>query len=153
MTTAPRFLMPLLLHTGRLSQGRVRSELRPIGAAPAQGRILSALAEHGPGIQAELVHGLSVTPGTITVMLRSMEGHGWIERVQAPAAGGARLVRLTASGGRLAQDVACAWRRADSRIQDHLPAADGRAVGPPLVRLSESLRGRAPRFKTPSQES
>jgi len=148
-----RPLFHLLLHIGRLLERHVREELEPIGVPHAQGRVLSVLARHGPLTQASLARGMGVTAATTSVMLRTMEERGWIERTPDPVTGRALVVSLTPAGASLAGEVKRRWRRVEERVRKSLGKSGRHDLRPYLEELRDGLGGRAPVFETYRQGS
>ncbi|MFN8779419.1 MAG: MarR family winged helix-turn-helix transcriptional regulator [bacterium] len=117
-----RPLLHLILHTARLLEAMIRSELEPLGLHHGQGRVLDVLvdAEHGV-TQVQVAQCLGMRETAATQVLRRMHELGLVRRVPDEHNGRAMRVTLTTTGRDAAAQVRSAWTRTESRLVAGLP--------------------------------
>lgn len=92
-----------LVKTGDMVVSRVAGVLRPFGLSPAGGLVLSMLADaDGPMSAGEIRDRLLVTGATVTGLIDSLAGSGYVRRMRHPEDRRRVLVSLTDKGRRLA---------------------------------------------------
>jgi DNA-binding MarR family transcriptional regulator len=100
-----------------------------------QFRVLAMLAGLGPARSARVAAGLGLEPSTVTRLVDRLVSAGHVTRDMDPSNRSAVILRLTASGQRIVDDVA-AWRRRElGRILLRLEPGDRATLTTSLGRL------------------
>jgi DNA-binding MarR family transcriptional regulator len=95
-------------------------ELRPFGLKSSQLSLLVAVTKAGPVRRIELGRLLSLDPSTLTRNLAVMLKHGWIEEVPDDVDQRGAPLTTTATGRKLLERIAPAWRRSQARAKKML---------------------------------
>jgi DNA-binding MarR family transcriptional regulator len=111
----------------RVITGVYDEALRPFGMTTAQMNILVTVAVENPIQPSHLAERLCLDKSTLSRNLERMRNCGWIE-VEPGADDRSRLVRCTRAGGRLLEDIAPAWRKAQRRAEKLLQDEGASAV-------------------------
>ena len=114
-------------------------ELRQFGLKATQLNLLVVVAQLGPVRRIEIGRMIQLDPSTLTRNLQVMLNNGWIEEVVNDEDGRGLPLRVTKRGTALLQDVAPAWKRAQSKAEKLL-GTDGAAL---LRMLSSDLFGKS----------
>jgi DNA-binding MarR family transcriptional regulator len=117
------------------------------GLARSSWDVLASLRRAGPPYElspTKLYRGLMRTSGAMTNRLHRLERAGLIERRPDPGDGRGRLVRLTARGRNLVDEIAPIHLENEERLLGPLTAADRRALEDLLRRLARSLEETRP---------
>ncbi len=149
----PKHLLHLFLHIGRLLEERLRAPLAREGVHHGQGRVLDALAHHGPLTVGELAAGLHIAQPTATIMAQRMQAAGLLER--SVDADDTRRVTLTLTprGRSAAQAVHRAWHQVEDALCQSLSAAERPHLRRLLERLRNGLGGADPRCTNVKERS
>jgi DNA-binding MarR family transcriptional regulator len=124
------------------SFGLHRPDETPCGAPVpvSEAHALAALAEHGPLPQRELGEQLGLTKSTISRLVDQLERRGWAQRHAGGDDARQRLVDLTSEGRKVADDIAARRAERMSRVLEHIPEDEQRAVLAALDVLVEATR-------------
>jgi DNA-binding MarR family transcriptional regulator len=117
------------------------------GLARSSWDVLASLRRAGPPHElspTELYRGLMRTSGAMTNRLHRLERAGLIERRPDPGDGRGRLVRLTARGRNLVDEIAPLHLENEERLLATLTREDRRALEDLLRRLARSLEETRP---------
>lgn len=106
--------------TNRVLSAIYDEELRPFGLKSSQLGLLVAVTKAGPVRRIELGRLLSLDPSTLTRNLAVMLKHGWIEDVPDDGDQRGAPLQTTATGRKLLERLAPAWRRAQARAKKKL---------------------------------
>jgi DNA-binding MarR family transcriptional regulator len=106
--------------TNRVLAAVYDEELRPFGLKSSQLSLLVAVTKAGPVRRIELGRLLSLDPSTLTRNLAVMLKHGWIEEVPDDGDQRGAPLETTATGRKLLERIAPAWRRAQARAKKML---------------------------------
>jgi DNA-binding MarR family transcriptional regulator len=112
------------------------------GLARSSWDVLASLRRAGPPHElspTELYHALMRSSGAMTNRLHRLEREGLIERRPDPGDGRGRLVRLTARGRKLVDEIAPIHLENERRLLAGLSDEDRRALEHLLRRLARSL--------------
>ncbi len=109
--------------TNRVLAAIYDEELRPFGLKSSQLSLLVAVTKAGPVRRTELGRVLSLDPSTLTRNLAVMLKHGWIEEVPDDGDQRGAPLQTTATGHRLLEKIAPAWRRAQASAKRKLGSA------------------------------
>ena len=104
--------------------------------------VLASLRRTGPPYElspTELYRGLMRTSGAMTNRLHRLERSGLIERAPDPGDGRGMLVRLTARGRELVDEIAPQHMETERRLLEHLSAEEREHLESGLRRLLSSL--------------
>ena len=130
-TTPPR---PVAVHDDELA-GSLRTEVNRLayhlrapatssGVTPTRLAALSALARHADGCRAgDLAAQMGLTPASMSRLVEIMVTAGWATRCRDEADARATLLRLSATGARLLEDLR---RESTTRLSDDLASLDPR---------------------------
>jgi DNA-binding MarR family transcriptional regulator len=121
---------------------------RPRGLSWAGFRTLFCLWVGGPLQTGDLARVLFTTAPTVSSVVNTLEGRGWVRRVRLPHDRRLVEVRLTPTGGRLVRSVFRAQHEREAAWVAGLPAEDLAA----FVRVVEHMATR-PRPEAPSGRS
>jgi len=103
---------------GATFEERLKAAMAPLGLAPYEFDVLSALrrTSKGGGLSpGELCEAAQLSTGAMTHRLKKLEARGWVQRLPDPADGRGRSVRLT-PGGRRVIDRAIEARMAEASL-------------------------------------
>lgn len=106
--------------TNRVLAAVYDEELRPFGLKSSQLSLLVAVTKAGPVRRIELGRLLSLDPSTLTRNLAVMLKHRWIEEVPDDGDQRGSPLAITATGRKLLERIAPAWRRAQDRAKKML---------------------------------
>jgi len=104
-------------------------ELRRYDIKGSQLNLLVVIAKTGPIRRSAIGRHAAIDQSTLTRNLAVMAANGWIEEVTAETDGRGNPLRITKDGQRLIEDVAPAWRRAQTRAGQLLGADRVAALG------------------------
>src|SRR3954470_7938312 len=93
-------LRPVIARLGRRLRQEAGGEL-----SPSQGTALATIAAHGPLTPSELATRERIQRPTATRVLARLEEAGWVERAVDPADRRSSLVRATAAGDALLEEL------------------------------------------------
>jgi DNA-binding MarR family transcriptional regulator len=131
-------LSELLMHAARAQRRRWRELLEPWDLTPSQARALRVVGDGDGTRVSDLADALRIAPRSATEVADSLEARGLVERTSDPSDRRAVLLRATAAGRAIRNEVDVA-RAADARaFFGRLPGAD-RAT---LARLLRELAQR-----------
>ncbi|MFN5944542.1 MAG: MarR family winged helix-turn-helix transcriptional regulator [Phycisphaerae bacterium] len=137
-----RPLLHLILHTARLLEAMIRSQLEPLGLHHGQGRVLDVLVDAEDGVtQVQVAQCLGMRETAATQVLRRMQELGLVRRVPDEQDGRAMRVTLTPAGCDAAAQVRSAWTRAESRLVAGLSPQEIRRVRRVLHDLRAAMSG------------
>jgi DNA-binding MarR family transcriptional regulator len=128
-------LSELLMHAARAQRRRWRDLLEPWDLTPSQSRALRVIGDGDGTRVSELAEALRIAPRSATEVADSLEARGLVERAPDPADRRAVLLRATA-GGRAIRDEVAVARAADARTFFGRLAGEDRAT---LARLLREL--------------
>jgi DNA-binding MarR family transcriptional regulator len=126
-----------LLHglTRRLRRSQTDG-MAPLGLTPAQGRALRLIARsEEPLRMTELADQLGIVPRSVTTVVDALEEAGLVHREIDPRNRRAILLRLTAEGGIVRDQLRDARRQAAEELFAPLSDADRKTLGELLARL------------------
>jgi MarR family transcriptional regulator, organic hydroperoxide resistance regulator len=131
----------LIAHVYRLLLIRSNEGLRPFGVTVPQAQCLTILSER-PGLSnVEMAAELKVTPQAVSIVQRSLEDAGLVERSRNSTDGRVLMTSLTDKGRKLFKRCDAAMRVSDDELLEVLPAADRRRIKKLLGALIESQSG------------
>lgn len=90
----------LLMETGELVHGKLRTTLAGTGLRPRHCQLLTHLADTGSTGQQDLLEALDLDASVLVGLLNDLEGEGLVERRRDPADRRRHIVELSARGGR-----------------------------------------------------
>ncbi len=122
----------------RLQLIRSAEALRPLGVTVPQAQCLSVLNERPAVSNVEMAAELFVTPQAVSIVQRSLEDAGLVERRRDTADGRVLMTSLTDKGRKLFKRYDAAVRVSDDKFLEVLPAADRRRIKKLLAALIES---------------
>lgn len=125
----------------RLHLIRSTEALRPLGVSVPQAHCLGILNERPAISNVEMAAELFVTPQAVSIVLRSLEDAGLVQRRRDTADGRVLMASLTPKGRKLFKDYDAAARVSDNKLLEVLPAADRRRIKKLLAALIESQLG------------
>jgi DNA-binding MarR family transcriptional regulator len=127
-------------------RARAAALLAPLGLHPGQEVLLLELGRTGPMIQAQLSEALGCEPPSVTLMVRKLEGGGYIRRKAASSDRRATIVELTDSGRALVGQVKELWCALAEETVAGLPAKTVAELPRVLATLTGNVdsRRRAP---------
>jgi DNA-binding MarR family transcriptional regulator len=128
-----------LLHglTRRLRRSQTDG-MAPLGLTPAQGRALRLIARsEEPLRMTELADQLGIVPRSVTTVVDALEEAGLVHREIDPRNRRAILLRLTAEGGTVRDQLRDARRQAAEALFAPLSDADRKTLGELLARLDQ----------------
>jgi DNA-binding MarR family transcriptional regulator len=132
----------LLLKGARLLDERaleqVNHEVRKIRLRPAHTSLFPHIDKEGTRLT-ELARRLGVTKQAVGQLVTELEGLGVLERVDDPADGRAKLVRLTDRGLRALHHGLAVLRGIESELEKRLGSARMRALHETLAELVDEL--------------
>lgn len=131
-------LADAILRTARALRRATASELEGMPVNPHQARALRTIARLEPVRPSALAERLHVAPRSATDVADALAGGGWIERSPDPSDRRAHLLRLTAAGRGLLDEVEAARARAAERTLGAMPAAARSALLDALPRAGDS---------------
>jgi DNA-binding MarR family transcriptional regulator len=102
----------------------LREAVLPPRMSPAQARALATLRQSGPQRVTDLAASERVAQPTMSALVGRMERAGWVERRADEVDRRAVVVRLSATGGRVLDELMAARARLLRTYLDELPAAD-----------------------------
>ncbi|HKV83096.1 MAG TPA: MarR family transcriptional regulator [Ktedonobacterales bacterium] len=105
----------------------------------AEAHVLAYLAGHAPCSINDLHRGFGHKRSTLTSLLDRLETRGWIERADHPTSRRLVMVRLTETGGPVAERVSAALRDLERRLLARVGDADGAAFARVIAALEEEL--------------
>jgi DNA-binding MarR family transcriptional regulator len=111
----------------RLLTGIYEAEMREAGLKASQLNLLVAVAKTGPTRRTDLGKRLHLDPSTLTRNLRVMLKQKWIEELPDETDQRSAKLTITTKGRKLLEDIAPAWKRAQSRAKQIL-GRDGAAL-------------------------
>jgi DNA-binding MarR family transcriptional regulator len=126
-----------LLHglTRRLRHAQAE-RLAPLGLTPAQERALRTIARGTEPLRmTELASRLGIVPRSVTTVVDALEEAGLVHREIDPRNRRAILLRLTAEGGIVRDQLRDARRQAAEELFAPLSDADRKTLGELLARL------------------
>jgi DNA-binding MarR family transcriptional regulator len=131
----PGALSELLMRAARAQRRRWRDVLAPWDLSPSHARALRVVCERPDTRVSDLAEALRIAPRSATEVADNLQERGLVERTPDPRDRRAVILRPTAEGRRIRDEVDAA-RAADSReLFGRLPAADRAA----LARLLRTL--------------
>lgn len=137
-----RPLLHLILHTARLLEAMIRSELEPLGLHHGQGRVLDVLVDADQSVtQVQVAQSLGMRETAATQVLRRVHELGLVRRTPDEHDGRAMRVALTPAGRDAAAQVRSAWMRAESRLVAGLSSQEIRRVRRMLHDLRTTMGG------------
>jgi DNA-binding MarR family transcriptional regulator len=86
------------VRTADLLLDRIGRTLRPLGVSPAGGLVLGILRDHGTMPPSQLGERLIVSRATVTGLVDSLEGSGFVRRTPHPEDRRSLLVEITPQG-------------------------------------------------------
>lgn len=110
-------------------------ELRPFGLKANQFNLLVVIAKFGPIRRADIGRLIHADASTMTRNLRSLIVQKWIEEVDVEEDQRGSSLRMTASGRKLLEEAAPAWRRAQAATMALLGESGVSAVRGTAARL------------------
>lgn len=121
--------------------GLHRPEETPCGqpVAVAEAHALMELSREEPLLQKDLAARLRLEKSTVSRLVKSMEGRGWVGRIRSPRDGRALELRLTGAGRQAAARLAEARGEKFARILEAIPEGDRAAVVEALSILEEAM--------------
>jgi MarR family transcriptional regulator, organic hydroperoxide resistance regulator len=131
----------LIAQLYRLQLIRSADALRPLGVTVPQAQCLSILNERPAVSNVEMAAELFVTPQAVSVVQRSLEDAGLVQRRRDTPDGRVLMTSLTTKGRKLFREYDAAVRVSDAKLLEVLPAADRRRIKKLLGALIESQPG------------
>jgi MarR family transcriptional regulator, organic hydroperoxide resistance regulator len=128
----------LIAQVYRLQLIRSAEALRPFGVSVPQAQCLSILNERPAVSNVEMAAELYVTPQAVSIVQRSLEDAGLVERSRNSTDGRVLMTSLTDKGRKLFKRYDAAVRVSDDKLLEVLPAADRRRIKKLLGALIES---------------
>jgi MarR family transcriptional regulator, organic hydroperoxide resistance regulator len=138
----------LLLHSARLVEDRIRRGLENQGIHHGQGRILTALREHGPQLVSELARGLEIAQPTATILIKRLETVGLVARRRIDGLSGGVRVTLTDAGVTAADFTQTVWEAVEIDLQAVFTREQNRILHELLRTLRNALGGDDPRLSS-----
>jgi DNA-binding MarR family transcriptional regulator len=131
----------LIAQLYRLQMIRSTEGLRPFGMTVSQAQCLSILNERPAVSNVEMAAELFVTPQAVSIVQRSLEDAGLVQRRRDTADGRVLMTSLTDKGRKLFKRYDAAMRVCDDKILEVLPVADRKRIKKLLGALIESQPG------------
>jgi DNA-binding MarR family transcriptional regulator len=131
----------LIAQLNRLQLIRSMEALRPFGVTVPQAQCLAILNERSAVSNVEMAAELFVTPQAVSIVQRSLEDAGLVERRRDTPDGRVLMTSLTTKGRKLFKEYDAAVRMSDAKLLEVLPAADRRRIKKLLGALIESQPG------------
>jgi DNA-binding MarR family transcriptional regulator len=131
----------LITQLYRLQLIRSADALRPFGVTVPQAQCLSILNERPAVSNVEMAAELFVTPQAVSVVQRSLEDAGLVQRRRDTPDGRVLMTSLTTKGRKLFKDCDAAMRVSGDKFLEVLPAADRKRIKKLLGALIESQPG------------
>jgi len=107
------------------------------GIEPSHGAILRQLTTYGPLSMSRLAELIDRTKPTVTILVRKLVKHGYVERTQDPTDSRVTLVRLTDKAKALADDFQEVSRLMRARIYRGFSKKDGQRL---VDQLEKAIR-------------
>jgi len=111
----------------RVLSGIYEAEMRDWGLKSSQLNLLVAVAKAGPVRRIDLGKRLHLDPSTLTRNLKVMLKQGWIEEKPDEEDQRSARLKITTKGGKLLENIAPAWKRAQARARQML-GSEGAAL-------------------------
>ncbi len=124
----------------RAVQGIYDDALRPLGVRMTQLAVLVAISEMGEPTSREIAGMLWLGPSTLSRNLDRIERRGWVG-IEPGQDARTRIVRLTASGRRLIERSAPAWRKCQQQARELMGERASEALFDAGSRLMGSVQG------------
>jgi MarR family transcriptional regulator, organic hydroperoxide resistance regulator len=131
----------LIAQLYRLQLIRSTEGLDPLGVTVPQAQCMNILNERPAVSNVEMAAELFVTPQAVSIVLRSLEEAGLVQRRRDTADGRVLMASLTPQGRKLFKNYDAAVRVSDDKFLGVLPAADRRRIRKLLGALIESQPG------------
>jgi MarR family transcriptional regulator, organic hydroperoxide resistance regulator len=131
----------LIAQLYRLQMIRSTEGLQPLGVTVSQAQCMNILNERPAISNMEMAAELFVTPQAVSIVQRSLEDAGLVQRSRDTADGRVCMTSLTNKGRKLFKRCDAAMRVSDDKLLDVLPAADRKRIKKLLVALIESQPG------------
>jgi MarR family transcriptional regulator, organic hydroperoxide resistance regulator len=131
----------LIAQAYRLELIRSSEVLRRFGLSVPQAQCMHVLYERPAMSNGEMAAELFVTPQAVSIVQRSLEDAGLVQRRRDSPDGRVRMTSLTTKGRKLFRDCDAAMRVSDDDLLQVLPAADRKRIKKLLVALIESQPG------------
>jgi DNA-binding MarR family transcriptional regulator len=110
------------------------------GIEPSHGAILRQLSTYGPLSMSRLAELIDRTKPTVTVLVRKLVKHGYVERMEDPTDSRVTLVRLTDKAKALADDFQDVSRLMRERIYKGFSKKDRQSLVDQLERAIRNFR-------------
>lgn len=134
----------LLLHAGRILEGRLRDRLSGLGVQPAQARVIVALAHMGAVSQVELAREFDITPASMSTMTARLVDAGFILKTPNPSQARENVLRLSEKGLQLREEIESAWDEMDVLMGELLGTRQAEELTEGLHALYTALGARPP---------
>ncbi len=127
------------MRTADMLFDRIGRLLRPLNVSAAGGLVLGILRDHGRMSPSDLGERLIVTRATVTGLLDSLEGHGFVRRSANPADRRGLFVEITPAGLSVLQELRTTVHRHEKEWLSALSDPDLRSYIDSLHRIQDSL--------------
>jgi len=127
------------LRTADMLFDRIGRLLRPLNVSAAGGLVLGILRDRGPMSPSELGERLIVTRATVTGVVDSLEGRGFVRRSANPADRRSLVVEITPAGLGVLQELRTIVHRQEKAWLSGLSDPDLRSYIEQLHRIQDSL--------------
>jgi MarR family transcriptional regulator, organic hydroperoxide resistance regulator len=128
----------LIAQLYRLQLTRSSEVLRPYGLTVPQAQCMNILYERPAVSNMEMAAELFVTPQAVSIVQRSLEEAGLVQRRRDSTDGRVQMTSLTTKGRKLFERCDAAMRVAGDKLLEALPAADRKRIKKLLVALIET---------------
>lgn len=129
------------IRTADLIFDRIGRLLRPLNVSAAGGLVLGVLRDHGRMSPSELGERLIVTRATVTGLLDSLEGRGYVRRTANPDDRRSLIVEITPSGLAVLQQLRTLIHRNEKAWMSVLGDRELDAYIATLHRIQDSVDG------------
>jgi MarR family multiple antibiotic resistance transcriptional regulator len=125
-----------------LQAAAINESLKEHGLARSQWQVLSHVSAAGTLSQKELQCAMQVEPATLTGIVDSLAGKGWLERLENPQDKRGKLLRLTAEGTARWERIPDVVARIERCMLVGVSAEDRRALERVVDRMIANLQER-----------
>jgi DNA-binding MarR family transcriptional regulator len=118
------------------------AELTELGITASEANVLANLADGASLTASALAARVGSRPTTMTAVLDRLAGRGWVVREPHPSDRRAVVLRLTATGRRVARTVAAAYVRVEADVLADLSPTAARSLRRSLQRIGAAGHAR-----------
>jgi DNA-binding MarR family transcriptional regulator len=122
---------------------RIDDALKPFGIARTQWQVLSRVRRAGTLSQKDIQQALQIESATLTCVVDSLAGKGWLERLEDPRDKRVRLLRLTPEGEERLAHTPDPYVALETRMLQGVGPRDRAAVEKALELMIHNLEDRS----------